>query len=223
MPENSDDFPPFPEVNPNAETRDFDAFTPTTPGVEGVGGGSGDGFGSGGGQPNPAGNPEYFAYPPTFDPAAAAPARSSRFRNRTIAIIIGAVLVVGGVSAGAYAAFASSSPSQPSAASTVPSGSPTKGKHAKVQTVRITVVSYSGSTLTGTNAAGVTITVNITAKTKYGTTARPFTQSQIVPGAVIVARGQRTGTTTITANIIAGAATSAATPGATPTATTPAA
>ena len=210
MPENSDDFPPYPEVNPNAETRDFDAFTPTAPGVEG------------GGQPNPAGNPEYFAYPPTFDPAAAAPARSNRLRTRTIAIIVGVVLVVGGVSAGAYAAFASSSPSQPSAASTVPTSSPTKGKRAKVQTVRITVVSYSGSTLTGTNAAGVTITVNITAKTKYGTAARPFTQAQIVPGAVIVARGQRTGTTTITANIIAGAA-ATATPGATPTETTPAA
>lgn len=213
MPDNSEDFPLFPDGNANAETRSFDAFTPAEPNVEG------------GGEQAPVGDPAYFAYPPTFD-SAAAPARTSRFRTRSIAILAGVVVLVCGVSAGAYAAFGNSSSGQPTAAATAPAAvGPTKAKHAKLQTVRITVSAFTGTTLTGTNAAGTTVTIDITSKTKYGTKARPFNVSQLVAGTVVVVRGERTGAATLTAVDITGAPTTApgASSSATPTATSPAA
>jgi len=211
MPENSGDFPPFPDGDSNAETRSFDAFTPAEPVIEGE-------------TPQaPAGDPGYFAYPPNFDPTPP-PARSKRFRARSIAIFAGVVLLVCGVSAGAYAAFGTSStPSQPGASATVPATVPTTARRAKLQTMRITVAAFTGTTLTGTNAAGTAVTVNITSTTRYGTKAHPFNVSQLVAGTVVIVRGQRDGAGTINATIIVGAPAAKSSVSATATPTSPAA
>jgi hypothetical protein len=216
MPDNSGDFPLFPDGNPNAETAPgFDAFRPAEPGVTAN-------------EQTATADPTYFAYPPTYDSGEAAPpAQRNRFRSRSVAVLAGVVIVVGGVAAGAYAAFSSPSPGQSVTAGvstpTVAATAATNSERRKADTARVTITSVSGSTLTGTTAAGESITVNITAETKFGTKAHPFSESQLVPGVIVIMRGERIGVgkfdaTLIVGNITAGGGASDATASATPAA-----
>ena len=61
-------------------------------------------------------------------------------------------------------------------------------------------------------------TVDIATTTKFGTAARPFTRSQLVPGAVVYARLRHQTDGTVTATVIASA--TADTPSASATAST---
>jgi hypothetical protein len=213
MPENSEDSYNYPNADPNAMTRSFDAFKPAPPMPPGPGG-------LGGGQ-YPA-DPPYFAYPPDPGPITAIPVRHSRARSA--AVIAAVVVVVCGIGAGAYAALSSSSSNQPAAASaTSPAaGTATGGhKHGKVQTARVTIISFNGQTLTGTTASGATVLVNITSETKYGTDAHPLNSSSLVAGDVVIVRGDRVSEGTYNATEIAIAPTTAPSGGAVSVTPTP--
>lgn len=241
--ENGGASPAYPDTDPNAATRSFDAFTPAPPasseatwigppdGSGGVGNAGGVG-GAGGGYP-PA-DPPYFAYPPEPDPVL--PVQAKHSRTRSVAIIAAIVLVVCGIGAGAYAALDSTStPNQPTAAATAPAAGTTAGtaagttkgtrKARKLQTAKVTITSFNGQTLSGTTASGVAITVDITSATKFGTAARPLTASELAVGDVVVVRGTRVGTGTYDATLIAMApdaasgGTDSGTPGPTPSPT----
>lgn len=132
-----------------------------------------------------------------------------RGRVRSVAVLAGAVVLVAGVVGGVYAANRSSgSPVASSGvtASASPSAGAAKGAKngtAKAVTARLTVTSVSGDSFNATAANGRTVSVQITADTKFGTAARPFTRSQLVTGAVVYARLRHDANGGVVATVIA--------------------
>lgn len=153
--------------------------------------------------------PEYAAdpssfFPPTPPPAVVPPRGTSKLRS--VAILAGAIIVAGGIAWGAYAAFGSSS--TPASASTFPGGTPAPtgtAKHTKPQlTLRVKIESIATNSFTGTIIAnGQQVTVTLTAKTHFGTKARPLTRDSLAPGETVTVRGRRTGETLVTASAVA--------------------
>ncbi len=156
-------------------------------------------------------------------PGALVASSGNRGRLRSVAVLAGAAVLVAGVVGGVYAATRSSgSPVAASgpAVSTSPSAGAAKGaktgKAAKAVTARLTVTSVSGDAFTATAANGQAVSVQITATTKFGTAARPFTRSQLVTGAVVYARLRHEADGSVVATVIASSAagsTGAPTPG----------
>jgi hypothetical protein len=132
--------------------------------------------------------------------------------GRLAAVAVAIVVVLGGGAAAAVALTGSSSgggtpaaasTGTPSATSTVQSGTHAgKGAHRKGRAVRGTITSVATDSFVITNAKGVHYTVRVTAKTKYGSTARPLTRSQLVAGTTIVVAGSRDGTTITATHIM---------------------
>jgi hypothetical protein len=145
-----------------------------------------------------AAQPEAVFYP-TQPPAP--PAN----RMRSVLILVGALLVTGVLGLGAWLAFGSSSTPAASASSPVTSASPSPTASAKhALTFRVTIVSVGTDSFTGTIlATGQPVTVTLTAKTRYGTKARPFSKTDLHAGELVAVRGKRTGTDTITAAEVA--------------------
>jgi hypothetical protein len=148
---------------------------------------------------------EYAAQPaePVFYPTQpqAAPAN----RMRSILIFAGAILVAVVLGLGAWLAFGSSSTPAASAASTSTSASPSPTTSAKkALAFRVTIASIGTDSFTGKIlATGQDVTVTLTAKTRYGTKARPFSKTDLQVGELVAVRGKRTGTDTITATEVA--------------------
>ena len=158
--------------------------------------------------PPPPPPPGYgYAGPvPTGEPEAGGTRGAGRGRLRSVVLFGGAALVVVGIGAGVYAATSSGSPAgSPGAASSAPAspGASKAAKGAKAETVRLTVTIVNGDSFTGTTAGGQSVTARIAAGTKFGTAARPFTRSQLVPGAVVYARLRRETGGTVVATVIA--------------------
>lgn len=138
-----------------------------------------------------------------------------RGRLRSTAALAGAVALVAGVVFGVYEATLPSS-GQSAAGSPAVSASPnpstgasagaSKGaKNGKATLARLTVTSVGAGSFTATAADGGTVSVQIKSTTKFGTAARPFTRSQLVPGAVVYARLRREADGTVVATVIASA------------------
>jgi hypothetical protein len=145
-----------------------------------------------------AAQPEAVFYP-TQPPAP--PAN----RMRSALIFVGAVLVAGVLGLGAWLALGSSSTPTASASSPGTSASPSPTSSAKhALTFRVTIVSVGTDSFTGTVlATGQPVTVTLTAKTRYGTKARPFSKTDLHAGELVAVRGKRTGTDTVTASEVA--------------------
>jgi hypothetical protein len=78
-------------------------------------------------------------------------------------------------------------------------------KTGKAATARLTVTEVGSDSFTGTTARGTTVVVHITAETRFGTAARPFTRAQLVPGADVVARMRKKADGTVVATVVAAA------------------
>jgi hypothetical protein len=163
-------------------------------------------------------------------PAPATPdGGRGRGRLRSAAVLAGAVVLVGGVVFGAYEATQPSSGASAAASPTVtasptPSGGASKGaKNGRAVLARLTVTTVDTDSFTASTATGRSVSVQIEPTTRFGTAARPFTRSQLVPGAIVYARLRHEADGSIMATVIAsatadkGSPSSAATP--TPTAT----
>ena len=139
-------------------------------------------------------------------PETPAVASGKRRRLRSVAVLAGAAVLVAGVVGGVYAATRSSGAPVAApgvAASAGPSTGAAKGGKSKAVTAELRVTSVSGDSFAATAADGRTVTVQITASTKFGTSARPFTRSQLVTGAVVYARLRREADGTVAATVIA--------------------
>lgn len=166
---------------------------------------------------------EYTAVPPPppFDPGAGhgvvtAPAGPPprRSKTRTGFILAAAAAIVIGLCAGAYSVVVSTdrssqNASNPPATSASTSASPQADDAESSRTITIMVVvdSVAPNGFIATGQSGgeqISFTVQYTPSTKFGTTARPISRSQVVVGAHVWVRGRRTGTDTITASLIAG-------------------
>jgi hypothetical protein len=161
--------------------------------------------------------PEYAADPDSvFMPpmAAAAPpgggGRGRGRRTRSVLIFVGAVLVACVLGLGAWLAFGSSI-SSTNTASTGAAATPTvaatgtaSGTAKRSLTFRVTIVSLGSGSFTGTVPAnGEPVTVTLTSKTRFGTTAHAFSQADLSVGETVIVRGRRTGTDAITATEVA--------------------
>lgn len=134
-----------------------------------------------------------------------------RGRLRSIAVLAGAAVLVAGVVFGVYEATKPSS-GQPAAASPAvtasrsPSAGASKGaKNGRATLARLTVTSVGADSFTATTADGRTVSVQIKPTTKFGTAARPFARSQLVPGAVVYARLRHEADGSVVATVIASA------------------
>lgn len=169
--------------------------------------------------PQEAPMPQYGDYgqeppmPPYGDYGAGMPVPDAPKRKwRSIAVFGGAVLVAGALGVGVWAAFDSGSPSTGNtSAGTTATGSATAGatnsagKRAKdVLTFRVTIASIGADSFTGTVLANdENVTVDITAKTHFGTKAHAFDRADLAVGETVIVRGHRTGTSTVTATVVA--------------------
>ena len=163
--------------------------------------------------------PEYAADPgtvfppaeppaPPYAPYGAQPGRFGARRWRSAAIFGGAVLVACALGLGVWAAFDSSgSPASGVAAGTSATGTAAgtdAGAHTKALTFRVTIQSVGADSFTGkVMANGETVTVALTDKTRYGTKAHAFSQSELTVGETVIVHGRRTGTDTVTASLVA--------------------
>ena len=131
-----------------------------------------------------------------------------RGRMRSVVLFGGVAVLAVGLGAGVYAATQSSSGSPAASSGTTASAPASPGaskaaKGAKTETVRLTVTAVTGDSFTGTTPGGESVTAQIAAATKFGTAARPFTRSQLVPGAVVYARLRRATGGSVVATVIA--------------------
>ncbi|HET9169589.1 MAG TPA: DUF5666 domain-containing protein [Actinospica sp.] len=144
---------------------------------------------------------EYAAQPeePVFHPAR--PTARPVDRMRSVLVLAGAVLAVIVLGLGAWLAFGSSSaPAASAAPGATSSPSPTGTATAKKAAYHVTIVSLGADSFTGTlEATGQTVTVTLTARTRYGTKAHPFSKTDLATGLMVSVRGRRTGTGAITA------------------------
>lgn len=148
--------------------------------------------------------------------------------HRLVAEAAVAVIALGGgvgIGVGISDLGASTSPVLDSMPTTTPTTAPAavpKGKAGgKAQGVRGQITAENGSTWTVLSRAGKTVTVDITASTRFGTQAHPAAASQFVTGSQIAAIGARSGTTVTATRVVVPKA--AANPGgaSSPTATLP--
>lgn len=157
--------------------------------------------------------PDQYEQPVPETPTVAS---GKRRRLRSVAVLAGAAVLVAGVVGGVYATTRSSG-APVAAPGTAVSASPSagaakgekdgKGGKGKAVTAELTVTSVSGDSFAATAADGRTVTVQLTASTKFGTAARPFTRSQLVTGAVVYARLRREADGTVAATVIASSTT----------------
>jgi hypothetical protein len=147
---------------------------------------------------------EYAAQPEAVFSPMQPPAPPAN-RMRSALIFTGAVLVAGVLGLGVWLAFGSSSAPAASASTPVTSASSSPTSSARhALAFRVTIVSVGTDSFTGTVlATGQPVTVALTAKTRYGTKARPFSKSDLHAGELVAVRGRRTGTDTITASEVA--------------------
>lgn len=162
-------------------------------------------------------------------PAMPSDARG-RGRLRSAAALAGAVALVAGVVFGVYeatkpsgSASAAGSPAvsaSPDPSNPDPSAGASKGaKNGKATLARLTVTSVGTDSFTATAADGGTVSVQIKPTTKFGTAARPFARSQLVPGAVVYARLRHEADGSVVATVIASATAGKGSPSATATST----
>jgi hypothetical protein len=165
--------------------------------------------------------PPAIAYPGVIP--AGQGAGGGRGRPRSAVVLASAAVLVVGLGVGVYAATQSSS-SLPAAspavtssatASAAPSKAPNNGK---AVTAMLTVTVVEANSFSATTKNGATVSVDIATTTKFGTAARPFSRSQLVPGAVVYARLRHKADGTVIATVIASA--TADTPSASATAST---
>jgi hypothetical protein len=152
--------------------------------------------------------PPGIAYPGAIPAGQGAGRGRGRLRS---AVVLGSVAVlVVGLGVGVYAATQSSS-SQPAASPAVTSSAtasagPSKAsKNGKAVTAMLTVTAVEANSFSATTKNGATVSVHIATTTKFGTAARPFTRSQLVPGAVVYARLRHQTDGTVIATVIASA------------------
>ena len=172
--------------------------------------------------------PEYEAEPSAVYvppmPDGPPPGSGVGGRMRSLLVVAAALLVACVLGLGAWMAFGSSSPSA-NAAATGATGTPgaaAAGAGPRALTFRVTVASVGSDSFTGKVLAdGDSVTVAMTAKTRFGTKAHAFSLSDLSVGETVLVRGRRTGTGTITATEVAAnvAATGRKSPAATATAT----
>jgi hypothetical protein len=112
-----------------------------------------------------------------------------------------AVLGAGGIAYAATSDGSSPSPAPTTTTTTVPSSVSRQhsGAAVKRHVVRGTVTAVHGTTWTVRTAKGITITVRITAQTRFGTKAAPATATSFPVGSKVGIVGRRTGQTAITA------------------------
>lgn len=147
------------------------------------------------------------AAPVAFDESAERPPHR---RLRSAIVFGGVVALATAIGAGVWA-FTNSSGGASAAASagTTPSSSAPASpgseaaKAGKAVNARITVTTVGSDSFTGTTARGETVVVHITATTRFGTAARPFTRAQLVPGATIVTRLRKDADGSLVAAVIA--------------------
>lgn len=132
------------------------------------------------------------------------------FARRHVRPLIGtgvatAFLAVGGIayaansSAGAPPLTAAAPASVPAAATSTAGAANAKGR---LRIARGTITAMDGSTWTVRTARGLTLTVTVTSKTRFGTKAAPSAASSFHVGSPIAVAGRRTGTTSVTARRI---------------------
>jgi hypothetical protein len=137
------------------------------------------------------------------------PAGAGRGRLRSAMVFGGIAVLVVALGVGVYAATRPSggqptAATPPATASAAPSvGASKAAKTGKALTARLTVTTVGTDSFTATTASGTAVSVKIAAGTKFGTAARPFTRSQLVPGAVVFARLRREANGSVVATVIA--------------------
>jgi len=139
---------------------------------------------------------------PAPDDVTPAPAAPSFFRRHRVRVVVGVVIVAAAVGTGigleashldhhhTHVTTAAATSTNPSA--TKSKGAGHRGQH---KATRATIVSELGSTWIVKTPAGKTLTVDITAKTLFGTKAVAATRSDFTPGKNVVIVGATTGTT----------------------------
>lgn len=160
------------------------------------------------GYPPPPPGYGYAGPMPMGDPGQGRGLLAGRGRLRSVALFGGVAVLAVGLGVGVYAAMQSSSGSPAASSGTTASapaspGAAKGGKGTKAETVRLTVTAVNGDSFTGTTAGGASVTARIATGTRFGTAARPFTRSQLVPGAVVYARLRRETGGTVVATVIA--------------------
>jgi len=163
--------------------------------------------------------PEYAADPnAVFEQPVSAvpPPGDGGGRSRSLLIVAGAVLVVCVLGLGAWLALDSSGSTANAAATSVGAPAATAtgtGKAAakRALTFRVTIASVGPASFTGTaHADGGSVTVTLTAKTRFGTKAHAFGRAELTVGETVIVRGRRTGTDAITATEVAANVTASA-------------
>lgn len=152
-------------------------------------------------------------FPPGYggEPAPRRRLRSAILFGGVLALVVGvgaAVWAATGPSTGSPAPAAAGTPA--ASAPAAPGSKAAKGargsKGRKAVTARLTVTSVGPDSFTATDSSGATLVVHLTPATRFGTPARPFTRSQLVPDAVVLARLRTESDGTVVAAVIAGPA-----------------